>query len=88
MAITTIRVDTEVRDRLAARARAHDRSLGAELSAMLDELMWQGVEQGYQRLSADRAEFASYRAETAEWAGADLGGLAAGAAEEYPEYNS
>lgn len=55
---------------------------------MLDELMWQGVEQGYQRLSADRAEFASYRAETAEWTGADLGGLATSAAEEYPEYNS
>ena len=88
MAITTIRVDTEVRDRLAARARAHDRSLGAELSAMLDELMWQGVEHGYQRLSADQAELASYRAETAEWTGADLGGLASSAADEYPEYNS
>jgi hypothetical protein len=55
---------------------------------MLDEVMWQGVEHGYQRLSADRADFASYRAETAEWAGADLGRLATSAAEEYPEYNS
>jgi plasmid stability protein len=88
MAITTIRVDTEVRDRLAARARAHDRSLGAELSAMLDELMWQGVEAGYQRLGSDQAELASYQAETAEWTGADLGGLASSAADEYPEYNS
>ena len=88
MAITTIRVDTEVRDRLAARARAHDRSLGAELSAMLDELMWQGVEHGYQRLRGDQAELATYRAEIAEWTGADLGGLATSAAEEYPEYNS
>jgi plasmid stability protein len=88
MAITTIRVDTEVRDRLAARARAHDRSLGAELSAMLDELMWQGVERGYQRLTADGPEFAAYRAEIAEWTGADLGSLATSAAEEYPEYNS
>jgi plasmid stability protein len=88
MAMTTIRVDAEVRDRLAARARAHGRSLGAELSAMLDDLMWQGIEDGYRRLAADEAGFASYRGEIAEWTGADLGGLAAAAAEEYPEYNS
>jgi plasmid stability protein len=88
MAMTTIRVDAEVRDRLAARAQAHGRSLGAELSAMLDDLMWQGIEDGYQRLAADEAELATYRSETAEWIGADLGGLASTAAEEYPEYNS
>jgi plasmid stability protein len=35
----------EVRDRLAARAHAHGRSLGAELSAILDDLMWRGVEE-------------------------------------------
>jgi len=86
--MTTIRVDAEVRDRLAARARAHGRSLGAELSAMLDDLMWQGIEDGYRRLAADEAELTSYHAETTEWTGADLGGLAATAAEEYPEYNS
>jgi plasmid stability protein len=88
MAMTTIRVEAGVRDRLAARARAHGRSLGAELSAMLDDLMWQGIEDGYRRLAADEAEFAAYRDETAEWTGADLGALAATAAEEYPEYNS
>jgi hypothetical protein len=55
---------------------------------MLDELMWQGVERGYQRLTADGPEFAAYRAEIAEWTGADLGSLATSAAEEYPEYNS
>jgi plasmid stability protein len=88
MAMTTIRVEGEVRDRLAARAQAHGRSLGAELSAMLDDLMWRGVEDGYRRLAANDAEFAAYRDETTEWTGADLGGLAATAAEEYPEYNS
>ena len=88
MAMTTIRVEGEVRDRLAARAHAHGRSLGAELSAMLDDLMWRGVEDGYRRLAANDAEFAAYRGETAEWTGADLSGLAATAAEEYPEYNS
>jgi plasmid stability protein len=88
MAMTTIRVETEVRDRLAARAHAHGRSLGAELSAMLDDLMWQGIEDGYRRLAANEAAFAAYCDETAAWIGADLGGLAATAAEEYPEYNS
>ena len=88
VAMTTIRVESEVRDRLAARAQAHGRSLGAELSAMLDDLMWRGVEDGYRRLAANDAEFAAYRDETTEWTRADLGGLAATAAEEYPEYNS
>jgi hypothetical protein len=50
--------------------------------------MWQGVEDGYRRLASDEGEFASYREETAQWTGADLGGLADSAAEEYPEYNS
>ena len=86
--MTTIRVEAEVRDRLAARAEAHGRSLGAELRAMLDEMMWQGIEAGYRRLAAQREEMAAYQAEAAEWASADPGDLAATAAEEYPEYNS
>jgi plasmid stability protein len=88
MAMTTIRVEAEVRDRLASLAAAHGRSLGAELRALLDEMMWQGIEAGYRRLAADREEMAAYHAETAEWTSADLGDLAATAAEEYPEYNS
>ena len=88
MAMTTIRVDTEVRDLLAARAEAHGRSLGAELRAMLDEMMWQGIEAGYRRLAAQERELAAYRAEVAEWTSADLSDLATTAAEEYPEYNS
>ena len=55
---------------------------------MLDALMWHGIEDGYRRLAADEAEFAAYRRESAEWIGADVGGLASTAAEEYPEYNS
>jgi plasmid stability protein len=88
MAMTTIRVDAEVRDRLAARAEAHGRSLGAELREMLDEAMWQGIEAGYRRLAADRQEMAAYQAETLEWTSADVGELAVTAADEYPEYNS
>jgi plasmid stability protein len=88
MAMTTIRVETEVRDRLAARASTHGRSLGAELEAMLDEMMWQGIEAGYRRLATHREEMAAYQAEAAEWISADMGDLAATAADEYPEYNS
>jgi plasmid stability protein len=86
--MTTIRVDAEVRDRLAARAEAHGWSLGAELRAMLDEAMWQGIEAGYRRLATQPEEMAAYQAEAAEWTSAGLGDLAATAAEEYPEYNS
>lgn len=86
--MTTIRVEIDVRDRLAARAEAHGRSLGAELSAMLDELMWQGIEAGYRRLAANPDEFSDYQAEVAAWTSADLGDLSATAADEYPEYNS
>jgi plasmid stability protein len=88
MTMTTIRVEAEVRDRLAARAAAHGRSLAAELRAMLDEMMWQGIEAGYRRLAASREEMAAYQAEAAKWTSADLGDLAATAADEYPEYNS
>jgi plasmid stability protein len=88
VAMTTIRVEAEVRDRLAARAEEHGRSLGAELRAMLDEMMWQGIEAGYRRLAAHPEEMAAYQAETAEWTLAGLGDLAITAAEEYPEYNS
>jgi plasmid stability protein len=85
--MTTIRVEAEVRDRLAARADAHGRSLGAELRAMLDEMMWQGIEAGYRRIATHPEEMAEYQAEAAKWTSAGLGDLAA-AAEEYPEYNS
>jgi hypothetical protein len=87
VAMTTIRVETEVRDRLAARAEANGRSLGAELDAMLDEMMWQGIEAGYRRLAANQDELAAYHAETSAWTSADLDDLAATAAGEYPEYN-
>lgn len=88
VAMTTIRVEAEVRDRLAARAVAHGRSLGAELRAVLDEMMWQGIEAGYQRLATHPEEMTAYQAEAAGWTSAGLGDLAATAAEEYPEYNS
>jgi plasmid stability protein len=85
--MTTIRVEVEVRDRLAARALVHGRSLGAELQAMLDEMMWQGIEAGYRRLATHGEGTAEYEAEAMAWTSADLDDLAATAADEYPEYN-
>jgi plasmid stability protein len=61
MAMTTIRVEAEVRDRLAARAEAHGQSLGAELRAILDEMMWQGIEAGYRRLATHRGTWRRIR---------------------------
>ena len=55
---------------------------------LLDELTWQGIEAGYRRLATDQDEMAAHRAEPAAWTSADLGDLAADAAQEYPEYSS
>src|ERR1039457_5226441 len=82
MSMTTIRVAAEVRDRLAARAVAHGRSLGAELQAMLDEMMWQGIEAGDRRLATHGGEMAGYQGGGGGWAsrwrgsGAGYGGRA------------
>jgi hypothetical protein len=51
-------------------------------------MMWRGIEAGYRRLAASREEMAAYQVEAAGWVSADLGDLTAGAADEYPEYNS
>jgi predicted transcriptional regulator len=85
MSITTIRVESEVRDRLAALATAHGRSLGEELAAILDDLTWRQIAEDYQRLS--EGELADYLEEAGTVMSADLDELAASAAEEYPEYN-
>ena len=86
-AMTTIRVETSVRDRLAALAESHGRSLGAELGAILDDLEWEAIEAGYRRLAARPADLAAYLAEAEVFTRVDLQDLADTAAEEYPEYN-
>lgn len=84
---TTIRVDRQIRDRLAALAEAHGRSLGDELAAMLDDLAWQDIEAGYRRLAADDVALGRDRADADRWLSLDLESLVTGAPEEYPEYN-
>ena len=85
--MTTIRVEASVRDRLAALAQAHGRSLGAELAAILDDLEWEAIEAGYRRLAANPDDLAAYLAEAEAFSRLDLQDLADTAAEEYPEYN-
>jgi hypothetical protein len=86
-AMTTIRVEASVRDRLAALAEAHGRSLGAELAAILDDLEWEAIEAGYRRLAVNPDDLAAYLAEAEAFSRLDLQDLADTAAEEYPEYN-
>ena len=84
--MTTIRVERVVRDRLAALAGAHKRTIGAELKALLDDLAWRGIEAGYLQV-ADVDELSRYRTEAEMWAVAGLDELGVSAAGEYPEYN-
>lgn len=86
--MTTIRVTQSVRDRLAAMAAAHDRSLGEELSALVDAMAWQVIAEGYRKLERGAAAMDDYRAQADDWTGAELEDLAAGAPDEYPEYNT
>lgn len=86
-AMTTIRVERSVRDRLAALAESHGRSLGAEIGAILEDLQWLAIEAGYRRLAEDRGRLAAYQAEAEALSSAGLDDLAASAAQEYPEYN-
>ncbi len=85
--VTTIRVDKAVRDRLAALADAHGRSLGDELASILDDLEWEAIEAGYRHLSGRTGELADYLREAEAIGGTDLEELAATAGDEYPEYN-
>ena len=85
-AMTTIRVGRVTRDRLAALAAAHGRTIGAELETLLDDVAWRGIEAAYLQLS-DEDELQRYRAEAETWAAAGLDELVSSATDEYPEYN-
>lgn len=69
MAKTTMTVDSAIRDRLAALAKRHHRSLGAELAALLDVVerrdFWADVSMAYEHQPAEPYdafdEFPEYR---------------------------
>ncbi|MFL6075853.1 MAG: hypothetical protein ACJ73S_20880 [Mycobacteriales bacterium] len=88
MAMTTMQLDTEVRDRLAEIAE-HDfngATLGEALRRLVREHEINEIIQRYEELRADPEEWESYQAEarlTDQVAGDGL----PDAREEYPEYN-
>jgi hypothetical protein len=87
--MTTMKVPVEVRDRLMALARDHDRTLGAELGALLDEAeerqWWRNAKRAASRLQADPEQWADYLHEVDAWDAAAADGLG-DAADEWPEY--
>lgn len=95
MSVTTIKVDTAVRDRLSALARKRDLTLGDlvnELVAKAEyEQYWADIDASYARLQADPEEWADYMAELHSWTDAvdpdSIWSDHQAAREEWPEYN-
>lgn len=90
MTVTTIKVESEVRDRLAAVARARGVTMAAllrDVSSELESRMhWDMIEAAYERLQReDPKGWLEYLAELRAWdsVSSDLGD----AADEWPEYN-
>jgi hypothetical protein len=90
MTMTTIKVDTVVRDRLAAVAEAKGITMAALLRDVSSELeeqqRWVLIEASYERLRREDPDgWAEYLAELRTWdsVSADPGNAAA----EWPEYN-
>jgi antitoxin MazE7 len=88
--MTTIKVDTVVRDRLAAVAEARGITMAALLrdvsSELEEQLRWTLIEESYERLRREDPDgWAEYLAELHTWdsANEDPGNAAA----EWPEYN-
>lgn len=95
MSVTTIKVDTAVRDRLSDVAGKRGITMGALLEELSrkaeDEQFWAEVYASYERLQADPEAWADYLAEGLSWTEASDGGFWAdhkAAREEFPEYNS
>jgi len=91
MTVTTIKVDTTVRERLATVARARGTTMGALLEVVADgleaEQRWMEIEAAYSRLQRDDpAGWNEYLTELADWA-ATGGEADAGASDEWPELN-
>jgi hypothetical protein len=90
MAMTTIKVDTSVRDRLARVAKARGVTMASLLKDVTSELeartRWALIEASYERLRQEDPDgWAEYLTELDAWdsVASDVGN----AAEEWPEYN-
>jgi hypothetical protein len=89
MSMTTIKVDSVVRDRLAGLARARGTTMGALLETesrrLETEQRWSEIEAGYERIQRDDpAGWADY---LDELAGVTAGVPDPAAEQEWPEYN-
>jgi hypothetical protein len=89
MTVTTIKVDTQIRDRLASVARARGLTMAALLRDVCSELEarqeWASIEASYERLRRDPTGWAEYLSDLEAWDSVASGlGDAAG---EWPEYN-
>jgi predicted transcriptional regulator len=90
MTVTTIKLESDLRDRLARLAARHRNTLGQELAELVRQAeeaeWWDEVDAGWERLAAEPGGLADYRAETAELVGpASIVDGDPGVAE-YPEY--
>jgi hypothetical protein len=88
VSVTSIRLDSRTRDRLAAIANRDYRgaSLGAALDRLIDEHEMRQVHAAYERLRRDPAAWAEYQEELRLTDNAAADGLG-DARDEYPEYN-
>jgi hypothetical protein len=88
MAMTSMQIDSTVRDELAAVAENdfHGAPLGEAVRRLVKEHKINRIMQRYEELRADPKEWASYQAEARLTDDAAGDGLP-GAREEYPEYN-
>jgi hypothetical protein len=69
--MTTMKVPVDVRNRLMALARDHDRTLSAELAALIDDAeereWWSRAKQAAARLQADSEQWDDYLREADAW---------------------
>ncbi|MHB8324196.1 MAG: hypothetical protein ACYDHB_07220 [Candidatus Dormibacteria bacterium] len=91
MSITTVKVDSTVRDRLSRIARARRTTMGALLTAVAEQLeaeqRWAEIELAYERVRREDPDgWAEYLGELAAWE-ASAGAGDAEAMAEWPEYN-
>lgn len=79
MATTTIRVPTEVREKLAELSKSEGRPIGQLIQGFLDDYeerqFFKRLGEDFRRLQSDPEEWADYQRELAEWDATLMDGL-------------
>jgi predicted DNA-binding protein len=79
MATTTIRVPTEVREKLAELSKSEGRSIGQLIQRFVAEYeeqrFFKQLAEDFRRLQSDPEEWADYQRELAEWDAVLMDGL-------------